>query len=319
MSKLVIEAAVEAKKAKADLEGLGKAAADGFENAGRRAEDMGRAAEKAAAAMQKSAKASRDSADSLQVSSRAMMRFGISMAGMMAGIAGKWAANNLDEKSTARTVLEYGGNALTNAGAMAMAGSAFGPAGTAIGAGAGAIKGVAETYLDREGAEKAEEKAKRKQNQTNREFIENLIESEKRIAAFRESLEEMSDKEKDLSLRQYEVAQAIAKREEREKELNAAMKAESHELDGDDANFKRLAKERTANHSELETLRSLQKALSKEDNKASGPGLPGAMDSLSRVGGYFGEVSSGFLRLEKTSEAQLKCLEKIARKEGGKF
>ena len=132
--KLTVEVDAETSKAKRKLRELGESSSGAVgssadtEKAARSLKNLGNEAEKAKTNLGGVAKA---------------------FAGMAVGLGMSYAAKRLEQGSTARNAVEYGGSIISGASAGAMAGMAAGPMGAAIGGVVGGGIGAAKTYLDK--------------------------------------------------------------------------------------------------------------------------------------------------------------------------
>jgi chromosome segregation ATPase len=282
---------------------------------------MASSAERAAKAMEKGASAASKTASSMKVSASTIAQIGVAMSGMMVGLATKFAARHVDSNSALGAGLEYGGNMLTQAGALATAGAALGPKGAIIGAAAGAVKGGVETFLDRSGREGDESKKIQDLAKENRKLIDTLVEAEKRTSSFRDMLKAFGDETKSPEGRLESIEAEISKREERARELLGGMKAES----GSDANkesgakFKDLLSEYNTEKTEINALKTLLENLkSIKPTEDDDPRGAVASDALSRIGGDFIGSANSLGDVKKINEQQLSVLKKIEEKTGAK-
>lgn len=152
--------------------------------------------------------------------------------------------------------------------------------------------GAGKAYLDEDAQQKAAEQAARESAAARRDALESQTESIRRTREWKAMLDSLGDTETSLTERQRELQAEIAKREERERVLKAALSGEAG-LDGDDKNFNRLSAERGRNAADYS-----------------------AFDSLARIGGNFAGSEKGFRDLQRTNEAQLETLKSIERKTG---
>lgn len=280
----------EAQKA---IAALGDAAGAASEAAATGTDRMADAAERSAKAFERGAQASRSTSESMSMSARNITRIATSMAGMMAGLAAKYASHRVDPDSALGTALEYGGNALSQGGAFAATGAAVGgAAGAAVGAGVGVVKGVAEAWIDRDNRELDAQKAIAATAAENRKLIDTMLAAEERTEAFRKTLSGFGDETIQVSDRISSLEQAISTRRDRELELRNAMMVHTGENADKDSNtkFKELMHERSSVMSDiahlenmLDHLRQIEASPS-HDPRASLSGL----DALERVGASFG-------------------------------
>ena len=306
----------EAQKAVA---ALGTAAGAASEAAATGTDRMAAAAERSAKAFERGAQASRSTSESMSMTARNVVRIAASMTGMMVGLAAKYASHRVGQDSTLGATLEYGGNALSQAGAMAATGAVVGGgAGAAVGAGVGAVKGVAETWIDRDNRELEAQKAIAATAAENRKLIDTMLEAEKRTEDFRKALSGFGDEKVPVGERISSIEEALSSRRERERELRGGLMAESGvDADKDSAEkFKNLMRERTSVMGEISQLEKMLEHLREAGEPAEARSSMAALDSLARVGGDFAGGDGGFRELQKINEKQVQVLERIERKTG---
>jgi len=188
-------------------------------------------------------------------------------AGMAAGMAASYAARYFAEGSSARTAMDYGGAALSGAGAGAMAGTAFGPAGALIGAGVGAAASAGKTYLDKS-AEQAEKLA-------DFEKSEKIYES---VKAWQDKLRELTE-----TMNRSEIERILSNLKETEQTFKSrTTEAIEGGRYGEAADYQRNLGDARNRQGQLEALlRNLDKATKPRESFA-------ALDSLSKIGASFG-------------------------------
>jgi len=149
-------------------------------------------------------------------------------------------------------------------------------------------------------------------------MLDTMLAAEKRTREFRDMIDSLGDKEKDLAERQGEVAAEIEKRERMEKELQSAMRANSGQgaNEGDQRLFAKQMRDYAANRGELDRLRSMQKALDRQDPTERFRASIAAPDALARIGGDSGEGNDNFRELTRSAKDQLAVLKSIDSKTG---
>lgn len=252
--KLTVEVDAETSKAKRKIQELAETGVAGGESA------AGAAAEKTAKSLNKL----EQSAGGLD---KRMLGVTRAFAGMAAGMAASYAARYFAEGSSARTAMDYGGAALSGAGAGAMAGTAFGPAGALIGAGVGAAASAGKTYLDKS-AEQAEKLA-------DFEKSEKIYES---VKAWQDKLLELTE-----TMNRSEIERILSNLKETEQTFKTrTTEAIEGGRYGEAADYQRNLGDVRNRQGQLEALlRNLDKATKPRESFA-------ALDSLSRIGASFG-------------------------------
>lgn len=284
-AKLEIEATANVEKAKSRLAEIGRAAAEGSQEAENALSGVERAAEKSAAAMEKTAKAVQKTGEAAEFSGRAAMRMGFALASMGAGLASKIAARVYGEDSTAGAAAEYGGNILSRAGSLGMAGSSFGPWGTGIGMVAGGVSGAVETFLDRDKREEDKAKAEEERIAANKELLETFDKHTEKAREMRELFERLADSETGVAERAEEAQNRLGELKKEEKELRDTLGKESTQKD--QKAFARAFSALQENISAQDSIAAAQKRLAEEDKPAAASTFRKAFanaDSLAALG-----------------------------------
>ena len=306
-AKLEIQATANVEKAKSRLAEIGKAAAEGANEAEGALSGVERAAEKAAAAMEKTAKGVQKTGEAAEVSGRAVVRMGFALASMGAGLAAKLAARAYGENSTAGAVAEYGGGIASGAGQGASIGMMVaGPKGAAIGAGIGAAAGGVNTYLERDKREEDKAKAEQERIAANKELVETFDKHTAQAREMRELFERLADTETDVADRTEEAQKRLDALKEEEDDLRATLA-----LPATQKNQKAFAgtfAELQRNVAAQDAIAAVQKRLAAEEQKPAAGAFRKAfanMDSLAALGLAAGGPAS------RVQDQQLSELQKL--------
>jgi len=316
---LTIGVEADTSEAQKAVAALGTAAGAASEAAANGTDRMAAAAERSARALERGANASRSTSESMSASARQITRIATSMTGMMVGLAAKYASHRVGQDTALGAGLEYGGNALSQGGAMAATGAAVGGGvGAVVGGVVGVGKGLAETWIDRDNRQIDAQKAIAATAAENRKLIDTMLEAEKRTEAFRKVLSGFGDEKVPVGERISSIEEALSSRRERERELRGGLMAESGVYaDKDSAGkFKDLMRERSSVMGEIAQLEKLLEHLQQGGEPAEARSSTAALDSLARVGGDFAGADGGFRELQKINEKQVQVLERIERKAG---
>ena len=296
--KLTIEIDADVSKAKRKVSEI--APSGGAPGAGA-AGDVAPSAERTARALDKAAAGAERLGGAAQTSAGNMAALVRGFAGMGIGMAMKWAANRYEEEGALGKTLRYGGSLISGAAEGAMLGGRAGPKGAVVGAVVGGAKGLAGEYMDDEGDEKRKAKAEREQREENMRSIEAWERARARTQKFREELE-------NLTRAQSGTEEAIAKREDEDRRLGAAMRDAANDTKA----LADLQRDRQANAGELDALRAALKGGRKSSWSLNTDGG----DALARIGGSFGG-GSPVAEMGREMKGIHTTLRSIERKTGG--
>lgn len=267
--KLKVELEVDSEKAKRKLrkdldsvEGGEGGIASGADKAAKNIKNLGEAADKANYSMKNITKA---------------------FIGIGSGLAASYAAQHLEQGSTLRTGIEYGGAMLQGGSMGAMVGGPWGAV-------AGAALGAAKTAIDKDGEKNAyikeftEGETVRKNMQ---EWSEKLREMTKAMDV--DAITALRDKLKKTADDQYERAMAAAQNGEFDKATD-------------------IRKDRDRNLSRIDYLDNL---LRKSEEAGEVRASLGGADAISKIGGNFGggDFSRESLTVQKEMSATLKSID----------
>jgi predicted RNase H-like nuclease (RuvC/YqgF family) len=208
-----------------------------------------------------------------------------------------------------RDTVEYGGNALSGAGAGAAAGAPLGLPGMAVGAVIGGVAGGVKTYLDKSGEKKAwskEWETSERRFQENRDWkrqFDSLTDVGKNFKGLAEKIKAAEAELEKYRRAEEKIVKSVSEFGAKGEYENAAHQRESLGMN-------------RARQEQLEGAIKQMKALG-EDSKTPRADTS-ALDALSKLGGSFaGGGGTSMRELEKNGRDQLEVLKSIDRKSGG--
>lgn len=239
-----IKATADTSEAKRKLEDLGRSADTSLDKASRSADKLGKSLDNVG--------------KSAGMSANAIKQMAVGFSGLAIGVAGTaLRANGKNEAA------DYLGGTARGATQGAAMGAPLGPWGMAAGAVIGGVAGAAQTYFEKEAAEKKEAEARKESIASMNEALDAYAKTSARTEAFAALLGRLGDTAGDASARQESLAAAIAERTKKDADLEEKMRAAANRNDTEQ--FGELAKERAANASELSRLKSVKIELPKAE------------------------------------------------------
>ena len=302
--KLTVEVDADVRKANAKVKSIGAGLTSGGGG-----DTVSQAAQKVAQNLDKASKRLDTFGSSVGRSASTIGTFVKGFAGVGAGLAMSYAQNVLPH-GPARTAMGYGANMLSGGAMGAAVGSVVPGIGTLIGGLVGAGLGAAKSAVDNYG--------EKKNASTDWEDSERHFRSSKDFAAQITRLNTIKKDRSDLDAKLKEAEASLAKYQSVEPQLvrNVNQFIANGQYDLAARQRTELDINRSSQDQLQNTIKSL-KALS-EDKPITPRSDPAALDSLSRIGGYFASSGgSGLDRLEANGKDQLTVLKQIERKTGG--
>lgn len=219
--------------------------------------------------------------------------------------------------SMARSALSAGGGSFAGdmVGNAVQAFSMGASAGGAKGGAAAALASIGLTWIDSENKELDKQNERTALIASMRESYKGWDEARSHTLAFKQTLEELTSAETDLTDRQRILADEIRKREEADDKLRMKMSRAMNEADS--GAFNRAVAERNRNAAEIDQLRALEK----QRPSSSGGGVSwNAIDALTGVGGMFAGGGAGGRALDDIASSAaetVKVLKNIDRNTQG--